>query len=196
MARPKTTEMGTNWQVFYHPAKDAAPARGRYSIINYGPEHLYGRYQTHVEGGPAAFTAEHPELFATASTTAPEGWFFWGCIQVLGPMGSEGGWVYQQAVRPGGNKIGGARVDFVIDQSPRPLAVRIDTPYFHRDDPEISASDDEQLAMLEAEGYDVVDAPSELYMQDESGYAVKRMVERVRDRDSMLMPGSAVFYRE
>jgi hypothetical protein len=195
MARTKTSELGTNWKAFWHPVKDAAPDRGRHSLINYGPEHLGGRFETHLDGGPRAFTEAHPELFATASTTAPEGWFFWGCVQELGPMGPEGGWQYQRAVRPDGNKIGSARVDFVFESDPKPLAIRIKTPYWHRDDPEITASDREQFAMLEDAGYEAVDVPT-TYMDDETGLSVRRMVRRVRDRDPILLPGSALYYEE
>lgn len=192
MARPKSYTV--NWHDFYHPVKDAAPRRS--GIINYGPEHLGGREIVIVQGGPRDFVDANPGLFATSSTSEEEGWFYWGCLQELGPHGEEGGWTYQRQVRPQGARVGSATIDFVIDVQPHPLAVRIQTPYFHASlGPETEGFDDEQFMTLEDAGYDVVDVPSELYMQDETGLAVRRMVRRVVNRDPILMPASATYER-
>lgn len=190
MARPKTHTV--DWTAFYHPVKDAAPRRS--GIMAYGPEHLGGREIVVVGGGPRDFVNRNPGLFATSSTSEEEGWFYWGCLQELGPHGEEGGWQYQRQVRAYGARIGQATIDFVIDVAPRPLAVRIQTPYFHAAlGPEQEGFDDEQMMTLEDSGYDVVDVPSELYMDDESGLAVRRMVRRVVNRDPILMPGSSTY---
>lgn len=196
MVRRKVLAGSVNWKDFYHPTQDRDPwESGRVSIINYGPEFLGLRFtKDEVEGGPEQFTRQHPELFGTGTTSAPEGWFFWAMLQVRGPMGQEGGWVYQKAVRPGGQKVGGATVDFVIESSPRPIACRIVTPWFHQNaGPEKNASDREQLYMLQDAGYDVGDAFSELYMDDPEGYAVKDMALRIIERDPSLVPGSSVY---
>ena len=191
MARRKTSDFGTNWMALYRPVKSAAPPR--LTVISYGPEHLGLRTEPELEYGPGAFTKANPQLFSTGATSAPEGWFYWGCQEELGPHGPEGGWQYQRKVRPGGAKIGAATVDFVFESSPRSIACRILTPWFHRLNPDQEGSDAEQLAMLEDAGYDVVDAPSELYMGDPSGLAVRRMVRRVVSRDPQLVPGSATY---
>jgi hypothetical protein len=96
-------------------------------------------------------------------------------------------------VRPGGAKIGAATVDFVFDSSPRPIACRILTPWFHRLNPDQEVDDQQSADMLQDQGYDVVDAPSELYMGDPAGWAVRRMVRRVVNKDPQLMPGSGVY---
>jgi hypothetical protein len=190
VARPKSHTV--NWQDFYHPVKDAAPRRS--GIMSYGPAELGGREIVVVQGGPRDFVDHNPGLFATSSTSEEEGWFYWGCLQELGPHGVEGGWTYQRQVRPYGARVGQATIDFVIDVAPRPLAVRIQTPYFHAAiGPEQDGFDDEQLLTLEDSGYDVIDVPSDLYMDDESGLAVRRMVRRVVNRDPILMPGSATY---
>ena len=185
-----------NWKDFYHPVKDRDPWEpGRISIINYGPEHLGLRFtKDEIEDGPAEFTRLHPELFSTGTTSEHEGWFFWGCLQVRGPMGPAGGWTYQKAIRPGGQKVGGATVDFVFESSPRPIACRIVTPWFHQNaGPEKAATDREQVYMIQDAGYDVGDAFSELYMDDHEGEAVKDMVRRIIERDPSLVPGSSVY---
>lgn len=193
MARPKSHTV--DWTVFYHPVKDAT--RPRIGIYAFGPEHLGGREIVYPSGGPRAFVDANPGLFATSSTSEEEGWFYWGCLQELGPHGVEGGWSYQRQVRPFGARVGQATIDFVIDVAPRPIAVRIQTPYFHAAiGPEKEGFDDEQLMILEDDGYDVIDVPSELYMSDESGLAVRRVVRRVVNRDPLMQPGSATFERE
>lgn len=190
MARPKTNTV--DWTAFYHPVRDAAPRRS--GIISYGPEHLGGREIVVVQGGPRDFVDHNPGLFATSSTSEEEGWFYWGCLQELGPHGELGGWSYQRQVRAYGARIGQATIDFVIDVAPRPLAVRIQTPYFHAAlGPEKEEFDDEQMMTLEDSGYDVVDVPSDLYMGDESGLAVRRMVRRVVNRDPILQPASETY---
>ena len=197
MARPKTPPMSTPWTDFYRPVKDTRPDAGRMVLIQYGPSTLRSREALpEYIGGPFAFARSHPELFQTASTSLPEGVFYFGCLEVLGPHGQEGGWVYQRAVSPNGNKLGGAIVDFVIFAEPRDLAVRIKTPWYHRPDPDVESHDEDQFAILEDYGYNVVDVPSELYMDedDEDGIAVKKMVRRVIEQDPLLMPGSELYY--
>lgn len=192
MPRGKSTGFKTNWMDFYAPVKDdrASPT---ISVIAWGPEHLGLRTEVVNEYGPRAFTEANGALFATGATSAPEGWFYWGCQEELGPHGEESGWQYQRKVRPGGAKVGAATVDFVFDATPRPIACRIFTPWFHRLNPDQEGADAQQVDMLTDQGYDVVDAPSELYMGDEEGWAVRRMVRRVVEKDPMLMPGSGVY---
>lgn len=192
LARRKTSEFGTNWHEFYHPVKGPLSAP-KIRVLAYGPSHLDLRDEIPNEYGPQAFTLANPGLFATGATSAPEGWFYWGCIQELGEHGEESGWQYQRKVRPGGAKIGAATVDFVFESSPRPIACRILTPWFHRLNPDQEVDDQQQADMLNEQGYDVVDAPSELYMGDPEGWAVRKMVRRVVSKDPMLMPGSGTY---
>lgn len=194
MPRSKSLGFGTNWKDFYHPRQDNDPYDNRFTLIQYGPRYLALRETPEIQYGPAAFTAAHPELFATGTTSEPEGWFYWGCLQVRGEPGPLGGWQYQKQVRPGGARVGSATVDFVFTSRPRDIACRIVTPYFHTGfGPEKEGSDAEQVFSLQESGYDVVDAFSELYMGDPSGAAVKRTVEMVLQRDSSLVPGSSTY---
>jgi hypothetical protein len=196
MPRPKT-HLGERWTAFYHPVKEPLEVPA-ITIIQWGPAHLGLREEPVLEYGPAAFTAAHPELFRTGTTSADEGWFYWALLQkdVRGPEGQEGGWQYQK--RTGYAKIGGATVDFVIYvPNGRPIACRIVTPYFHEESgPEKAASDREQIGMLTDAGYDVVDAFSRLYMHDPSGLAVKSVAKRVIAKDPSLVPGSATYLVE
>lgn len=167
----------------------------RSDVIGYGPNWLHLREVVYPESGPRAFAEAHPELFATSSTSGPEGWFYWGCLQEKG-QSDVGGWQYQRQFNPAGNKIGGATVDFVFKASPRDLAVRIKTPWhlgggFGKVD--VEASDELSAMILEDNGYTVMDVPIELFMDDESGLAVRRVVRRVDDQDPLLMPGASLF---
>src|SRR5690606_14685577 len=127
-----------------------------------------------------AFVEDNPGLFATSSTSEEEGGFYYGCLRELGPHGEEGGWTYQRQVRPVGARVGSATIDFVIDVQPRPLAVRMQTPYFHAALGPVARvfRDDRFMALADA-GYNVIDVPSEVYLYDEEGMAVRRMVRRV-----------------
>lgn len=193
MPRRKRDPFGTNWMTFFAPVQENDPWDNRFTLIQYGPEELGGRYELEVRHGPDAFARSHPELFGTGTTSLPEGWFFWGLLKRRGNPGLEGGWRYQSKVRPGG-KVGGATVDFVIASTPRDIACRIITPFFHAAaGPEKEGSDFEQLYFLQDQGYDVIDAPSALYMSDETGGAVLEMVDRVLRKDPSLMPGNATY---
>ena len=192
MARRRSYDLGVNWRNFTSQAQDRA-ARG--SVISYGPEWLGLRTDDVTMSGPRAFTEAHPELFAQSSTSGPEGWFYWGCLEEKGEPAT-GGWQYQRQVSPNGNKIGGATVDFVFMATPRDLAVRIKTPWhmgggFGQLD--VEQSDELSMTILEDQGYIVMDVPIELYMNDESGMAVRRVVRRVDAQDYLLMPGSSMF---
>jgi hypothetical protein len=196
MARSRKTHLGSSWTRFYHPRQEKL--RPTLSIIPYGPEGLHLRDEVHSTYGPEAFVNAHPEKFHTSSTTRDEGYFYWGLLQIRGPEGYEGGWRYQSGVRPGGQKVGGATVDFVIDvPDGRPIACRIVTPFheggFIFAGPEKEASDEVQQFALEAQGYDVIDAYSKLWMGDESGGAVKRIVQRVLDKDPSFNPNTMTY---
>lgn len=185
----------TPWTDFYQPNKGPY-GKHRITIISYGPEHLHAREEPETLFGPAYFTAQHPELFGTGSTSAHEGWFYWALLQpdVRGPEGPEGGWQYQRKVRPGGAKVGATTVDFVINSRPRPIACRIVTPWFHLGfGPEKAATDAEQVWMLQEQGYDVYDAFSSLYMNDRGGETVKEHALRVIRKDPALSPLSATY---
>lgn len=190
----RKTHLGASWTAFYHPAKSPFEVPN-HTIIGWGPAHLGLRDDPEIQYGPSAFTKAHPELFATGTTSADEGWFYWALLQpdVRGPEGTEGGWQYQK--RTGYTKIGGATVDFVIYVSEgNPIACRIQTPYFHEEfGPEKTAGDRDQIGMLQDAGYDVIDAFSRLYMGDPSGLAVKNMAKRVINKDPGLVPGSALY---
>jgi hypothetical protein len=196
MPRPKT-RLGASWMEFYHPVKEPLEVPDL-TIISWGPAHLGLRQEPVLEYGPAAFTAAHPELFKTGTTSADEGWFYWALSQpdVRGPEGPEGGWQYQKRV--GYAKVGGANVDFVIYVAQgNPIACRIVTPYFHEEfGPEKQASDRNQVGTIQDAGYDVVDAFSRLYMHDPSGLAVKDTARRVIAKDPGLVPGSASYLED
>lgn len=190
---PKRLRLGAPYTAFYHPVQDPLRVVPDLTIISWGPEHLGLRKEPELEYGPAAFTAAHPELFATGTTSADEGWFYWGCLEVMGPEGRASGWQYQKRV--GYAKVGGATVDFVIwVPIGNPIACRIQTPYFHEEfGPAKEATDAIQVGTLQDAGYDVIDAFSRLYMGDPSGLAVKDMVKRVMAKDPSLVPGSALY---
>ena len=101
MPRTKNTTLTINWKDFEQTIKSGRPYGGQFSIINYGPERMGGREIADPMSGPEQFVKDHPELFATSSTSREEGYFYYGCIEELGPEGDEGGWQYQQKVRPG-----------------------------------------------------------------------------------------------
>lgn len=193
MSKAKTY-LGAHWTSFYRVTKEPLEVPAL-TIIQWGPAELGLREEPVLEYGPAAFTKAHPELFRTGTTSAEEGWFYWALLQsdVRGPEGTEGGWQYQK--RTGFAKVGGAVVDFVIYvPKGRPIACRIQTPYFHEEfGPEKNATDREQIGMLDDAGYDVVDAFSRLYMHDPSGLAVKDIAKRVISKDPSLVPGSASY---
>lgn len=184
----------TNWMDFYRPVKGFDVRDTRITLIHYGPAELGIRTDPVLDSGPEAFTRANKQLFATSSTSGPEGWFYWAMVILRGTHGENGGWQYQRKVRPGGSKVGGATVDFLIDARPRPIACRIQTPYFHRGDPGKAAFDREQAITLQRVGYDVVDAFSQLYYhKDTSGEAVLNMARRVIAKDPALVPGSATY---
>lgn len=198
MARSRNPyKLSASWTKFYHPKKgDFIPPK--ISIIPYGPTELHLRDEVINISGPRAFVDAHPEKFHTSSTTVDEGFFYWGLLQVRGPEGAEGGWRYQSGVQPGGQKVGGATIDFVIDvPDGRPIACRIVTPFheggFVYAGPEKEASDELQQFTLEESGYDVIDAYSKLWMDDESGGAVKRIVQRVIDKDPTFDPNTMTY---
>lgn len=193
MARTKSWELKAPWMEFYRPVKGPA-SPPQVQVYNWGPEALGGREITVLSGGPALFVAENPGLFATSSTSEEEGYFYWGCLKEIGPAGV--GWSYQRQIRNMGARSGQATVDFIIESTPRDIACRIVTPYFHiTAGPEQDIRDVEQLANLEDAGYDVVDAFSELYMDDKEGIAVRRVVRAVINREPILVPGSATYLR-
>ena len=169
MPRTKKDPFQTNWTAFYAPVKSARTSP-RVTLIAWGPEHLGLRQEETPLYGPQAFTEANPGLFNTGATSAPEGWFYWGCVEELGPHGPESGWQYQRKVRPGRGQDRRRHGGLRVLHSPRDIACRILTPWFHRLNPEQEGDDAQQLAMLEDQGYDVVDAPSELYMGDPSGW--------------------------
>jgi len=194
MARPKTAFGKTNWKNFYYPVKGRDAYASHITLIQWGPQYLGLRDTPEIEYGPGPFTRAHPELFGGGTVSAPEGWFFWGLLQIRGPMGPEGGWQYQKAVRPGGAKIGSANVDFVIASRPKDIAVRVQGEYFHLEGgPEKESSDTDQIYMLEDAGYDVVDVFPSMFMSDPSGIAVKRVAQMAIDRDPSLIPGSSTY---
>lgn len=192
MAPRKTTDFGTNWHDFYAPVKGSRNVP-RPTVLGYGPAFMGGREVVIPSGGPEAFVHANPGLFATSSTSREEGFFYWGCLKEIGPAGQ--GWKYQSQVRNQGARAGQATVDFIIEAIPRDLACRIVTPRFHlAAGPEQEVADQEQLDLLEEEGYEVVDVFSQMYMNDESGGAVRRVVRMVIAKEPLLVPGSASYF--
>lgn len=198
MARRGQYTLGVDWTAFRVQTKDPLAERRRVTILGYGPEELGLRLNVEPGTGVMAFVRSHPELFATSSTTFPEGMFYWALDQILGPEGPEGGWYYQRKVAGGSRLPGGATVDFVIERvGKRPLAVRIVTPFhlatFIGDTKQ--AGDIEQLNSLTQNGYDVIDVFSTNFVHDESGVAVKREAESAIASLPSANPLSATYLR-
>ena len=177
------------------PGQERAPSP-RVTLIAWGPEHLGLR-----QDGDAADTARRPSPRPTRSSSPPgpprrrRDGSTGAASQELGPPRPESraGSTSARSV-PAGPSWGRRRWTSSSSVAPRHRLPHPDAlvPPFN---PEQEGDDAEQLAMLEDQGYDVVDAPSELYMGDPSGLAVRRMVRRVVGRIRCLMPGSGVYYR-
>lgn len=177
-----------DWRKFLPPlASRIAPPRRPRGIVSYGPSELRLRENMDVSGGPQTFVRNNPQLFATSSTSAHEGWFYWGCLKVIGPEYEYGKngllWRYQSKVRGAAGGPGGSIVDFLIENLGRgvdDLGVRIVTPFFHTGSGALNrGSDFEQIYTLLDAGVFVVDVYSVNYMSDPTGRAVIKAVEGV-----------------
>jgi hypothetical protein len=140
-----------------------------------------------VSGGPQVFVRNNPQLFATSSTSAHEGFFYWGLLKVIGPefeYGKQGlVWRYQSKVRGAAGGPGGSVVDFLIEnlgRSTDDIGVRIVTPFFHTGrGPLTRGADFEQIYSLLDAGIFVVDVYSVNYISDLTGRAAIKAVENV-----------------
>ena len=169
MARgSKTIKPPTHsWKAFLKTG-NVKPTQG-FALFSYGPAILGLRENVIPEGGVVDFVNSHPNLFATGTTSRDEGFFYWSLMQLLGPEGDEGGWLYQ-AGNPDANQ---AVVDFLIKRpGERDLGIRIQSQYRHLGaGPLKAATDAEQVYALE-DTMDVLDVWSEWYIDDLTGRTV------------------------
>jgi hypothetical protein len=175
-----------DWRKFLVPEKDnlTLPRRGR-GLATYGPDELRIREDIVYEGGPVAFVRNNPQLFATSSTSAHEGFFYWGLVKKIGKEDAYGTngliWQYQVKMRGAAGGPGGAIVDFVISNTIHglDLGVRIVTPYYHSGAGPLKRGEDfeQQYTMMDS-GVFPVDVYSVNYISDPTGRAVLNAVDK------------------
>lgn len=114
-----------------------------------------------------------PPGFLNGNNSLSEWLIYKSLTLILGPE-QNGAWQYQGKINA--QLPGGAKPDFVVTQSSRPLALRVQTERFH-----IAVSsfkqfnDDEQRIQLGRQGYDVCDIYEEHYINDETGKAALKV---------------------
>lgn len=190
--------MARDWKKFYHPAPGlSADKTPRVDIYSFGPKELFLREDIDYEGGPETFVNNNPQLFKTSSTSKDEGFFYWGCVKVIGRENEPGKmglrWTYQSKVGGGSTRPGGAIVDFLIFGVLQgyDLGVRIVTKRFHNQaGPFKQATDEAQRFSLTDQGIYAIDVQSKDYINDKTGRAAIRAVE---DAIS-LTPGLSPIY--
>lgn len=174
------------WRKYLTPeAEDLPTPRFKPGLYSYGPEVLGLRRNVVYEGGPEEFVKNNPGLFATGTTSRDEGYFYWGMVKEIGEERVPGKngmtWYYQSKVAGGSNIIGGAVVDFVVENlGPNPsLGIRIVTPYFHEEAGAIKRGEDfeQQFSLLDNDLIPV-DVKSSRYISDPTGRSVIMAVER------------------
>ena len=166
----RTTFKRHPWQGFAHivvtPKGPSAP------LISYGPSVLRLRAGAQQQGGPQAYYLANLALFATGTTSRDEAFFAWALTQLLGPMGPQGGWIYQSNLK----RTTGSIIDFrIIRGGGLPdLGIRIQTQGFHENMGTFKqAYDVEQIYAIEASGdIEVYDVWSQWYIDDLTGQAV------------------------
>jgi hypothetical protein len=174
------------WRKYLVPEKERLlPKRRRGNIFTYGPEELGLRENVVYLDGPDAFVRANPQLFATGTTSAHEGYAYWALLKLIGLEGEPGRngltWWYQSKVGGGTNRAGGAVIDFLIEgtNNSMDLGVRIVTPYHHElQGAAVRAFDFEQGFRLLNSDVFVVDVRSKFYMNDKSGQTVIRVMNR------------------
>jgi len=178
--------MNEEWRKYLVPEKsDIKPRPHRGGLFVWGPEELRLRENVIPADGPDAFVKSNPQLFATSSTSAHEGYAYWALLKLIGPEGEPGKngltWFYQSKVNGGGGRAGGSVVDFLIEGYTRAvsLGIRIVTPFFHETQgADVRAFDFEQSFRLLDQDVFVVDVRSKFYMHDKSGQTVIRVMNR------------------
>jgi hypothetical protein len=143
------------------------------SIMPTGSSILGLGQKVQTTGGPGLA----PDGFIGGTNSQSEWYFYWACLQVIGPEGDK--WGYQQSFLGGRHIPGGAVVDFVIYQNEYTIGIRIQTFFFHLGSVDQSykqADDLEQRIRLEANGLRVVDVYEQNFIHDESGKAAIREV--------------------
>jgi hypothetical protein len=163
-------------------------------LYTYGPREL-GLQMEDESGGPEEFIRRHPNLFATSSTSAHEGYFFWALLKLIGPMEEigKGGliWYYQSRLLSSGGKAGGTIVDFLVEgvYPNKDLGIRIQTPFRHTGAGAITrAKDEEQALFMESKDIIPVDVYSINYMSDKTGQAVIKAANRALKADPDFSP--------
>lgn len=145
-------------------------------LRSYGPAELGLNVVTENLVGPMAFINAHPELFATGTTSAPEGFIYWALTKLLGPE-DYSTWTYQASVLNGRHSPGGAVVDFVVYLPNVTLGFRIQTYRFHEDAPVSKRIYDvEQLIAIFRADFMVIDIFEQDFLYDETGQAAIKVV--------------------
>ena len=164
--------MSDDWRAYVVPTKERlTPKRHKGSLVSYGPDELHLRETEQFEGSPDDFVKNHPELFATGTTSRDEGYFYGALVKIIGPeraIGKNGMvWYYQSKIGGGSNRAGGSIVDFLVEGvGPNlDIGIRIVTPYFHdKAGPFKRATDFEQTFGLLDQDIFTVDVNSRDYI--------------------------------
>lgn len=123
--------------------------------------------------GPEAFCDMNVQ-FAGGAVSKTECYVYWALEQILGDEGEQ--WSYQESQLGGRQMPGGAVVDFIYWSEP-PVAMRIQSFYFHQAvSPFIKIKDAEQRIALETAGYNVIELWEQDFIFDQTGQAVKAVV--------------------
>lgn len=177
--------MSDDWRAYVVPTKERlTPKRHKGSLVSYGPDELHLRETEVYEGGPEQFVQEHPELFATGTTSRDEGYFYWALLKRIGPertIGKNGMvWYYQSKVGGGSNRAGGSIVDFLVEGvGPNlDIGIRIVTPFFHDKAGAFKRATDfeQQFSLLDQDIF-TVDVNSRDYVNDPKGAAVMMVAD-------------------
>lgn len=189
-----------DWRKFYKPLPELSGSRKRVDIYSFGPHELFLRGDIDYQGGPEEFVKNNPQLFKTGSTSRDEGYFYWGCLRVIGKEREPGKqgitWLYQSKVAGGMTQAGGSVVDFRFSgvMQGYDIGVRIVTKRFHNQAGPLKQATDElqRYTMLDA-GLYAVDVQSSDYINDNTGRAVIRAVEDAINGTPGLSPIYAKF---
>jgi hypothetical protein len=124
---------------------------------------------------------EPPPEFLFSMNSRTEWMVYWALWKIFKDEGDprvppflgspSGSWSYQTPVEGGRRQVGGAIVDFVIENTPQPIALRIQTERFHVfTDPNQIGFDRDSLIML-SQGMRVADVYEQDFIHDKSGVA-------------------------
>ena len=142
----------------------------------------------HADTDQASGPGDPPAGFVGGHTSLPEWYLYWAFEKVLGPE-SHGKWSYQNSMLGGRSARGGAVVDFVVNQDPVYIGVRLVTKRFHLEDNTYQkAFDREQMYSLSDWDFIVVDVYESDFINDESGQAAIQVVIDAINREQQIDP--------